>query len=287
MPSKILTDLAPELIIQILKSSDSFADLTSLSGASRKLFIIWKTNDDAICEAILARSVPCYEQVQELLAAQEKAEGDDHSVFGYQSATDRAKWMLKEAATAARALLYFEKNLRMIWAENRFPVEQAVLTSAERTDFVRAYHRATTLVTLKEEPLPSQMLSSWDILDLRQVGDVMGWVGFYCFGGQLQDLGVRFDYCYSDRIPAGITSGQKWTRVRSFLNNLRWDLYDFASESDQDRRMVSPCFPSIVRDRYRTQDQYRSNRGARLADLLALVREQGVRYNVKYKLSEA
>ena len=85
MPSKILTDLAPELIIQILKSSDSFADLTSLSSASRKLFIIWKTNDDAICEAILARRVPCYEQVQELLAAQKKAEGNDHSAFGYQS----------------------------------------------------------------------------------------------------------------------------------------------------------------------------------------------------------
>lgn len=97
MPSKILPDLAPELIIQILKSSDSFADLTSLSSASRKLFIIWRTNDGAICEAVLARTVPCYEQVQELLAAQEKAEDDEHFVFGFQSAIDRAKWILKEA----------------------------------------------------------------------------------------------------------------------------------------------------------------------------------------------
>lgn len=57
MPSKTLTDLAPELLIQILKSSDSFADVTSLSSTSRKMFIIWETNNDVICDTILARTV--------------------------------------------------------------------------------------------------------------------------------------------------------------------------------------------------------------------------------------
>ena len=138
MPSKILSDLAPELIIQILKSADSFADLTSLSSTSRKLFIIWKTNDGAICEVVLARTVPCYEQIQELLTAQERAEGDEHFVFGFHSAVDRAKWILKQVDTAARALVYYEEKVRAVWAWRGYPVEQAVLSVAAGTDFIRA-----------------------------------------------------------------------------------------------------------------------------------------------------
>ena len=57
MPPKHLTDLAPELIIQILKSSNDFADLTSLGSASRKLFVILNANYDAIFEAVLPRAV--------------------------------------------------------------------------------------------------------------------------------------------------------------------------------------------------------------------------------------
>ena len=83
MPSKRLTDLAPEPIIQILKISDKFADLTSLASSSRKMFIIWKMNIDAICEAVLVCTVQPFAQARALFAAQEKAEGEKHSVFGY------------------------------------------------------------------------------------------------------------------------------------------------------------------------------------------------------------
>ena len=83
MPSRTMTDLAPELLIQILKSSDSFADVTSLSSTSRKMFIVWKMNLEVICKAILARTVPYYAQARELVDAQEKAQGDEHSVSGY------------------------------------------------------------------------------------------------------------------------------------------------------------------------------------------------------------
>ena len=282
MPSKILTDLAPELIIQVLKSSGSFADLASLSSTSRKLFIIWKTNNGAICEAVLARTLPCYEQVRELLAAQEKAESNEHLVFGLQSVIDRAKWILKEADTAAKALDYFEKGIRELWAGKIFPVAQAVLKLAERIDFIRAYYLAMTLATLKEEPLPSRVLSSWNTLDLKQVRDVMSWLGFHCAGNQQRDLGVWFDYNSSHQNFFGIISGEKWKNVHSSLIYLTFDLQGLTACLDFD--MSAPYFLSLARDHY--QDQYKSNRGARLADLLPKIRGRTAHYSVAYKLSE-
>lgn len=89
MPSITLTDVAPEILIHILKSSDNFADATSLCSISRKMFIVWKTDIDIICNAILARTVPCFAQTRGLIDAQEQAEGGEDLVFGYQSAVDR------------------------------------------------------------------------------------------------------------------------------------------------------------------------------------------------------
>lgn len=53
------------------------------------MFIVWKTDIDIICNAILARTVPCFAQTRGLIDAQEQAEGDEYLVFGYQSAIDR------------------------------------------------------------------------------------------------------------------------------------------------------------------------------------------------------
>ena len=113
MPSKTLTDLASQLLIHIFKSSDSFADVTSLSSISRRMFIIWKTNVDVIGDAILPRTVSCFAQARELVEAQEKATGNEHSVLGCQSAVDRAQWMLKGPDTAANAFIYFESGLML------------------------------------------------------------------------------------------------------------------------------------------------------------------------------
>ena len=192
MPSKILTELAPELIIQILKSSDRFADLISLSSTSRKMFIIWKMNIDGICEAVVARCVPGYAQAKEVIEAQEKTEGDEHSGFGYKSAVDRAKWIFKDADIAAKALHYFEQWLFDSWTNRRLSVKKAKLTLTEQKHFIRAYYRATILATLSEELLSCQLLLSWNMLDFEQVKDVMQWLGFYCFDSQLRSLDTRF-----------------------------------------------------------------------------------------------
>ena len=208
MPSQILTDLAPELIIQILKSSDSFADLTSISSTSRKMFLIWKMNIDSICEAVLARTVPCYAQARELIEAQEKAEGDEYSVIGYQSAIDRAKWMFKDADIAAYAVDVFQE---MIFRK---------MTRADQKDFIRAYYRATTLATLGEEPQSCPLLLSWNMLDFEQVNDVMKWLGCYCVPSHLRRINVRFD-------------GEVWRRTHTSMIYIRRDRNKVTSKSDE------------------------------------------------------
>ena len=232
-----------------------------------------------------------------LLAFQEEAESDEHSVLGYQPAAERHKRILKVADTATKALVYFEKTVRKLWAANRFPVEQAVLTSAERTDFIRAFHRAMILATPMEKMSRTQLPSWWTLLDLRQVTDVMKWLGLYCDGGQQRDLGVCFDYQYSHQEIAGLISGERWTlciealnhheweykQVQSVVNELYWEFVQHLSVPDQDTDTMAPYFPSLIRNHY--QDQYRSMRGASLSDLVATVRERSAHSDIAYEIS--
>lgn len=288
MPSKTLTDLAPELLIQILKSSDSFADVTSLSSTSRKMFIIWETNNDVICDTILARTVPCYAQARELMEAQKKAAGNEHPVLGCQSAVDRAQWMLKGADTAASAFANFESDVCISeWYEP--PLERDSLTLAGRTDFIRAFYRAAKLATLGEDSLPIRLLSSWNMLHLEQVRDVMAWlVDWYFNNADEYGFDSGLEWQPPDRpypITVGVEKDESWANTCTSLTELSRDLYELTSKPYQASISEASFFPSIVRVRY--PDEYETNTGAPLADLLKLAREKGTRYNVTYTLSEA
>ncbi len=282
MPSKILTDLAPELLIQILKSSHCFADVTSLASTSRKMFIVWKMNHEVICEAILALTVPCYTQALELINAQEIAEGDEHSVFGYQSAIDRAQWILKEADTAFDALVYFKDHVFCTIVDRAPPHEQATLTRAEEYNFVQAYYRANTLVTLGEKSLPTRLLSTWNMLDLGQVKDVMVWFCHCCSVTQQRDLGMWSDRNCLEQVPIGITRAQDWATAFTSIVGLIEDLNQVTLKAESDRPLVA--FPYLLRDYY--HHAYESSGSAKLGDLLTLVRQKGILYNEVYRLSE-
>lgn len=270
MPSTTLTDLAPELLIQVLKSSDTFADVTSLRGTSRKIFMIWKTNLGAIREAVLPRTIDCFEQARELLAAQERVGGERHVVHEHQTAMDRVKWMLKGADTAARALGYFEE--KVIHNQNRFEFgvyspKRIPLTPIESTDFIRAYYRAKTLATLAKGPLPCDMLSSWDMLAFKHMKDVMEW--------------LTMGYSYGDPwpTPGGLMLGEDWPTIYYKIKALRSDMISLPSKpSLDDNTIASSTLYSIQFQPMSTS----SNRGAQLADLLPLVREQGFHYCHKY-----
>ena len=167
--------------------------------------------------------MPCFAQAQELIDAQEKAEGDEHSVIDYQSAVDRVQWILNGADTAAKALVFFESNIFTesdIFISNPPPVERKTMTLVEPTEFVQAYYRATTLAVLGKDSIPLRLLSSWDMLDCEQVWVVNAWLRDD--GDDIrrreQDVWRECDYCKS--IPTGISSLQSWEKVCPFISSL-------------------------------------------------------------------
>lgn len=286
MPSTVLTDLAPELFIQILKSSESFADVTSFSSTSRKMFVIWKTNLDAICEAILPRTIDCFEEAQELLAAQERAEGEKHAVAGYRTALDRAKWMLEGADTAAIARRCFEncvihcgnqQNFSSTWGI--YPPKRTVLTPNQCMDFLRAYYRAKTLATLAKGPLPYDMLSSWDMLAFGQMKDAMTWL-------MMGDLDPNLHHCDAYNMSRGVMIGEDWPLIYDKIRALHEDIIDlpFSSNLEVITSASISFYGFLFYDFH--QKSTNSNRGARLSDLLPLVRDGGYHYyNNMYELS--
>lgn len=283
MPPKTLTDLAPELLIQIFKLSKNFTVATSLSRTSHKLFTVWQLNLEVICQAILPRTVRFYAQARELIDAQERVKGAERSVHGYQFSIDQAQRMWKGAETAADAFDYFQDCFldSQPWGpeDNR-----EMLTRAEERDFRKAYYRATTLATLGEESLPSRMLSSWNRLELNQVRDVMDWVVVFHDEDDIgQEIGVWFGHC-SSPVPVGVTRGEVWERISGYLKNLNCDLEEFTSKPDRAPGRGLPLFYYTVRHRY--QEKCESYKSTRLADLLPLVRQKGPRYNTGYRLSE-
>lgn len=287
MSSQTLTYLAPELLIQILESANKFADVTSLSATCRKMSIIWKTNVGAICEAILARNVLCYAQALEVIDAQERTNGDAHSFFTNQSAVDRAQWMLNGADIAAEALVEFKAHVTFY--SKLFQIEERgerLLTLIDWTDFLRAFYRANTMATIGKGPLPGQLLSSWGLLDFDHVTIWVEWLANYCSLGRVGTLTAPFDYNYSGDFSAPKITLETWRDLWISMLALKNDFNDLTSKLEQAARPVPQSIsPTIFLGQY--DYLYKTNREFRLADLVPLVREKGVRYNVRYEISEA
>lgn len=311
MPSEILPNVAPELLIQIFKSLNSFADVTSLSSTCRKMSVVWKRNARVICDAILTRTIPCFTQAQDFINAQEKAESDKQPDFSHVSPFERARWrqesvrekaegdkqpgfghwspveraqrMIKWADTTAKACSYFEDEAFGLWALSECPAERKKLTLAERTDFARAYYRATTYATLGKDFISDELMSSWDMIELGQLRDVIRFVLCHCNRDLKQELGVSFADCSSKPWPVGLTSHISWMYLDGFTTLLETVLYRHTSKAEQDTKTDFKHFPSILRGRY--PEEYKPNRGARLADVYkSMTRKERRLFSPRYKI---
>ena len=283
MPFETLPDMAPELLIQILKSLDSFADVTSLSSTCRKMFVIWKRNDHAICHAILARTVSCFAQAQEFSDAQEKAEGDKQPDSGHWPPVERAHRMLKWADTITKACSYFEIEVFGLWALSECPAERKTLTLAEKMDFIRAYYRSTTFATLGKDSISDDLMSSWDMMELGQLKDVTRFVLYHCNHDRQQELGVCFKVDHSKPWPIGLTSNISWMYLDAFIQLMETVLYRHTSKAEQGSKTSTRHFPSILRGRY--PEEYRPNGGARLADVFKRMTKRERRlFSPRFKL---
>lgn len=238
---------------------------------------------NAICETILQRNVPCFAQACELKDAQEKAEGDCHSVFSHQSTSDRVKWLLNGAAIAAQALRYFESTLLGLYGKDR-PLAGNALTLEERTDFIRSFYRTVTLAILLEDSMPGQWMSSWSHLEFEQVRDVIDWIGRYASDRLKGSLGLSLGYQESAQSLTGQTRIERWRKLNWSLLYLGEDLYSLVNvDTAKLPELLYPEFPYILHNRCQDTCEVRST--IRLEELFILLQRRGSLYNRAYKLS--
>lgn len=62
-----MSNLPPEITIEIYSNLSTCSDITALNGTSRLLYQIWFENAATISGAVLSRSIECYESLLELL----------------------------------------------------------------------------------------------------------------------------------------------------------------------------------------------------------------------------
>lgn len=70
--AQYLSVMVPEMIIEVLKSMDSLATVTSFSNVSRVFRAVW-LHSHWICYGILSGTITCYQQVFEYVEAQPPA----------------------------------------------------------------------------------------------------------------------------------------------------------------------------------------------------------------------
>ena len=133
----LLSELAPEIIIQIFKSAQHPRVATSLSETSLKFNAIWKENAGPICSSILPRIIPHFSKAQELVNTQRARNGSDApGQDKYVLATQRAQALLRNQRLAYLLMDSTEKALN------------AQGTSLSSSEYVPVYYQAISLFNM-------------------------------------------------------------------------------------------------------------------------------------------
>ena len=72
MAPKPLPELAPELLVHIFSSFNTFRDIIALNSTSKQLQEIWRSNTVSISSAVRPNAIECFEDAQEFLKVQGK-----------------------------------------------------------------------------------------------------------------------------------------------------------------------------------------------------------------------
>ena len=74
-----ITNLAPELLLQIYQYLEQSSHITALNSTSQKMCSIWRLNAHLISDVVLPRAINCYDSELELLEIQQGMQGIDLS----------------------------------------------------------------------------------------------------------------------------------------------------------------------------------------------------------------
>lgn len=128
----MLSTLAPELILHIYKSLDDHHSITSLNTTSSQLYQVWRANAPGISDAVLQRSIDCYDDACELVRVQQQGSiGPQRVKNAYRMALDKNEQILSNHAVITLAREHSQGD--------RFdPLEPAALKGR---GFAYAYYR--------------------------------------------------------------------------------------------------------------------------------------------------
>lgn len=112
MASTTLSDLAPEIMLNICKYLDSFSSVLSFAAVSNHFHGIWKSNTNAVCGSILPSKIDCYQEANALVQALERVVGFPGRLSAHQQAIFRTKYTFlyredREVDYAIPFIIYF------------------------------------------------------------------------------------------------------------------------------------------------------------------------------------
>ena len=276
MSGNSLLTLPNELIIEILKSTNSFATATSFSSTSRKFRAIWEMHTRWICYGILSDTITCYHQAFEYVKAQPPAViGPEHYAIAQPLADISPKHIgdatpvlfkilrqfLDNADIAYRALQFYEDLMsEYVSDESRMTryVSNKTLghdddQGGQRISFLQAWYRIHTLAC---DTLPCDMLASLDILELEQMREVMCWLRNFCPEEHKRMLCITFQYKWlqgwipRSEIRKCSINEEHWKKLQNHLQT-QYQILTKTSFDDRSRPIRASlfCFYDLSLDR--------------------------------------
>ncbi|MCJ1454650.1 hypothetical protein MMC28_005003 [Mycoblastus sanguinarius] len=153
-----ISELAPELILQIFESLNNYQDITALNATSGKFYSIWQLNAVPISNAVFIRSIDSFDDALELLDAQreprleisvsEQGLNNQPKKSDYEATLERNKQLISNdlQVSKARMLCTKQKQDGHVSIDYKFSISQCwpdgfLWSRPSLTDFTHFYYR--------------------------------------------------------------------------------------------------------------------------------------------------
>lgn len=218
-----ITNLAPELILQIYQHLEQSRDITALNSTSQKLYSIWHLNAHSISDVVLPRAIDCYDSALELLEIQERVQGVDlgsaeplptihlreiqqqaktcvleartNGYWGrfsghipYQTVLDHNKEVTTIARKASHASSLFERGVLADSVSHllRYPGHLS------REDFSASFYRLCMLATLESNEAMASRVHSMETEEVDMMVEVAAYLAWWCPDKDKVFLGLSY-----------------------------------------------------------------------------------------------
>lgn len=234
-PENSLPGFPTEIIIRITISMASFQTAIALSKTSRRFQSSWQTQMAQICHAILVQTIACADHAFDYVKTQPPIHTSN--IFGplldYFKAqpldiaylaeirdkglaiVDVTQQFCENAEIACRALEYYKHQ--SVWTPDG--LGPGSLTPAQRILFLRAWYRIHVLATLSRKPLSREVFSSFDMLEFKQMMEVLCWLTNRCPENQRLDLQVTYRMEGKLEMLRSFIPPQRWYNLGAGLNS--------------------------------------------------------------------